>query len=400
MHLNDGELRAHLDGQLGEAERQHLAGCPDCQTRLAPLTAQMNLVGGQLARLDPHPGDPGLDPRRALNRYKSRRAVPEGASRKDDSVINRLFSGRLRAAWGLAAALILVTVSLTFAPVRAWAGEFLGLFRVQQVAVLPLDFDTTRLSDLNGDSTLARQMGRLFADSVTWTQEPGKPRDVADAQAASREAGFAVRLASDSATAPKLSVSDGAEFEIVVDRDRAQALLDELGYADIRLPESLDGAKIRVEIPAGVSAAYGDCPVPDEFAEDDSPAHPADRDELKTCLILAQIPSPTVSTPPDLDVAQLAELGLQVMGMSPEEARHFSQTVDWTSTLVVPIPRNGSAYEQVAVDGVTGNLITRSDDDGIPTRYTLLWVKDGIVYAIAGFGQDTTRAIEMANSLK
>jgi hypothetical protein len=98
-------------------------------------------------------------------------------------------------------------------------------------------------------------------------------------------------------------------------------------------------------------------------------------------------------------VAQLAEIGLQFTGMSPEEAHAFSQTVDWTSTLVVPIPRNGHAYEQVSVDGVTGNLIYRAGDDGVPARYTVLWVRDGILYALSGFGAPS-EAVSLANTLQ
>jgi hypothetical protein len=114
--------------------------------------------------------------------------------------------------------------------------------------------------------------------------------------------------------------------------------------------------------------------------------------------MLVQIPSPTVTTPPDLDVAQLAQIGLQFTGMSAEEAQTFSQTVDWTSTLIVPIPRNGAVYTQVPVDGVTGYLIQRPADDA--PQYAVIWVKDGILYAIGGLGSNSSAALEMADSLK
>jgi hypothetical protein len=65
---------------------------------------------------------------------------------------------------------------------------------------------------------------------------------------------------------------------------------------------------------------------------------------------------------------------------------------------VVPIPRNAATYEQISVDGVTGTLIQRPADDA--PQYALLWVKDGIIYAISGLGADTQTAIQMANSLR
>ena len=119
---------------------------------------------------------------------------------------------------------------------------------------------------------------------------------------------------------------------------------------------------------------------------------------MANCIMLAEIPSPTVTTPPDMDVEQLAEIALQFSGMTAEQAHAFSQNVDWTSTLVVPIPRNGASYEEVVVDGVTGNLIRRPSDDA--PQYLLMWVKDGTVYAIGGLGNDMSAALAMANSLQ
>ena len=54
--------------------------------------------------------------------------------------------------------------------------------------------------------------------------------------------------------------------------------------------------------------------------------------------------------------------------MSPEEAAEFTSTVNWTSTLLVPIPRNAAIHEQVSVDGVTGTLIQRSSDEAPTIR--------------------------------
>ncbi len=116
------------------------------------------------------------------------------------------------------------------------------------------------------------------------------------------------------------------------------------------------------------------------------------------CVMLVQIPSPVVNTPPNVDLRQLAEIGLEFTGMTQEQAQSFSATVDWTTTLVVPIPRNGAVYKQVTVDGVQGYLIQRPVDDA--PQYALIWAKNGIVYAIGGLSNDTATAIAMANSLK
>ena len=117
------------------------------------------------------------------------------------------------------------------------------------------------------------------------------------------------------------------------------------------------------------------------------------------CVILAQIPSPTVITPPDVDLEQLAEIGLQFTGMTPEQAHDFSQNVDWTSSLVIPIPKNAATYQEVDVDEVTGTLIQQPVNENRP-EYALVWVKNGIIYAISGLpGSNSARATAMANAM-
>ena len=186
----------------------------------------------------------------------------------------------------------------------------------------------------------------------------------------------------------------------------AKALLDEAGRGDLVLPKEVDGADVSVTIPSSVSIAYGTCPEPSSESEAEREREremetSGPREELYAdCIIFAQIPSPEVSAPASLDLARLAQIGLEFTGMSPEEAAEFTSTVDWTSTLVVPIPQDAASYEQVPVDGVTGALIERTIEDGDDApRFALFWVKDGILYTIGGLGGDAQTALEIANSL-
>jgi len=85
--------------------------------------------------------------------------------------------------------------------------------------------------------------------------------------------------------------------------------------------------------------------------------------------------------------------------MSAQDAESFCNTVDWTSTLVVPVPLNAGSYETTSVDGVQGTLITlRNWGTGMP-GYSLLWVKSGIIYALNGFGS-ADQAVPLADSLE
>jgi hypothetical protein len=392
MHLDDGQLRAFLDDALPAVERaasaEHISVCRTCKKRSEDLTANEARVHAQIAGLTR--GGPATSAQVALQRFYERYD-----RNKEDSMLNRVFAKQLRPVWALVVVVALVSASMTFAPVRAWAGQFLGLFRVQNVEVLPVD--PTLMDQLTGNSALSKQIGQLLSQSVTYTKKPSQPQVAKSAPAAGQLAGFQVRLPTSRTDTPQIVVSGGSVFQFVVDRKLAQSVLDQAGRSDLQLPASLDGATIKVTIPSGVSAAYGDCPIADELTGE-APRSGSPARRFTNCVILAQIPSPTVDTPPDLNIEKLAELGLEFTGMKPDQAQAYAQTVDWTSTLVIPVPRNASSYEPVQVDGVTGYLIQRPADDA--PEYAVIWVNKGIVYAVGGLGTNSQAAIEMANSLK
>ena len=383
-HLTDGELRAALDGEVDARQIQHLEGCTDCQARQRQLQMDSQRTAQRLAFLS-SADEPVPPPRKAWGQFSQRILI-----KKEISMFKKWFAFPV-VRFGTVALLILALI-LAFPGTRALAGELLNLFRVQQVAVVQVDF--TGLEQLTGDGALGNQFTNLISNSMNITQEPGEPTEAADAAEASQLAGFNVRLPQ-SGTPSQIYVTDDAAFSMTVDRAKAQALLDEAGRGDLVLPESVDGADISVTIPASVSAAYGTCPKPQT---DGSESEDTER-RYPDCVILAQIPSPSVSAPADLDINRLAQIGLEFTGMTPEEAAAFTGTVDWTSTLVVPIPSNSASYEQVTVDGVTGTLIQRPSREGEATTFALLWVKNGIIYAISGRGANSEQAIEMANSL-
>ena len=396
MHVTHAELRAYLDEELPAAQRaraaEHLAACPDCRTRLTGVREQARRVEARLAALAPGqnevPTAATFDQHRLQYRH-----------RKDGmSMLKSLFAKR--SVWAGLAAVAALAVAFSFAPVRAWAGQFLGLFRVQQIQVLPLD--TTGLSALVDNATLSEQISMLFSESVTIQREPGEPVVAASAEEASALAGFPVRVLAAGAVQNTITVRDGMAFEVVADRDQAQAILDEAGRSDLQLPEALDGATIAVDVPTGATIAYGECPsggTVETVMDYDAAERPTNRGSFRSCVLFAQIPSPTVNAPAHLDVAQLAEIGLQFVGLSAEEARDFSQTVDWTSTLVIPLPREAAAYEQVEVDGVTGTLVYEQRGPAAEQFYMLMWVKDGIVYGLQAFGL-RGEVLALANSIQ
>ncbi len=308
-------------------------------------------------------------------------------------MFNRLFNRRTRSAWAIVAVLALLSVAMTFPSVRTAANSFLGLFRIQKVTVVQVN--PGNLPEQLGSSS---QLEALFSKNVK-IDEGGSPQPVADAAEASAKAGFTVRLPEGSQSQPALKVQPAGKVTFNIDLNQVQAVLHEIGRDDITLPKALDGAAVTVDIPAGVIARYGDCKYDPQamrqFGESpDNQRAP----RLPDCTSFMQMPSPTISAPPGLDVAQVGEAFLQVMGMSQDEAARFAANVDWTTTLVVPIPRYGITNQDVPVDGVTGTLLLQKRTEG-PTYYMLMWVNDGILYAITGQGSQQA-ALDMAGSLK
>ncbi len=391
MHLHAETIHSYIDHELSEAERAraaaHLQNCAECRSRLDGMTARAERVRRQLDVLGPAAPAPQL----AFEKFKARRL---DASRRKEPLMQTLFTKRYRPAWMALGLIVLLALAFSLEPVQVWAGQLLQMFRVQQIAVLPID--ETGLTSLSGNEALVNQVGQMFSKSVTVSKKPGAPVSVTSAAQAGQMAGFKVRLPASRTDTPQLRVQGASAFQFVVDRARAQALLDQTGHSDLKLPASVDGATIKVTIPAGVTAGYGNCPQPETGGRTMGGGSAARR--FANCIMLVEIPSPTIDTPPNLNVEQLAVIGLQFTGMTSQQAQEYAQSVDWTSTLVIPIPKNGASYQKVNVDGSQGYLIQRPMDDA--PEFALVWVKNGIIYAIGGLGTSSAQAMQMANSMQ
>ncbi len=231
---------------------------------------------------------------------------------------------------------------------------------------------------------------------MTVTQPPQKPQLVPDAATASGLAGFSAHLIAGE-TPAALMVRSTIVAQLKLDRDRLQSIIDEAGRSDLRIPSSVDGAVIGIRVPAGIMASYGNCG--DSVARwTGQPPRAGTAPEDATCVTLNELPSPTVSAPQDLNPAELAQVGLQFAGLSPTEAANFTQTVDWTTTLVMPVLHGQNSYEKVHIAGNDAVLL-RPARPGDSERFTLVWVDNGIVYSLMGKGDDTT-ALNLASRIE
>ena len=392
---SDGTLQARLDGELETAEtqavNQHVASCSNCRGRLELMQAETERVQGALDTLAPN-GEVA-DAARGLMRF---RANMDEELEPERTWFGKLFAPRLRPAWGVLALVCAVGVLLSVAPARTFAERILAMLRVKKITVVSVYPSST---ETHTDQRTAKMLSQLISDNVVVTMDAGKPQPQPSAAAATKLAGFNVRTIGQLGAPQKILVNGEAAFQMTLNRDRMQAILQEAGRSDIQLPAAIDGALVAVHIPRTVLTAYGNCPQgmphhgpPSQEQPDGGSNQPEAADN---CVFMVQAPSPTVSVPPNLNISQVAEAALEMAGMSPSEAHSFCQTVDWSSTLVVPVPGNVSSYQTVNVDGVTGTLISLRSDGN---RYSLLWVKDGIIYSLNGHG-DPNQALNLAASL-
>jgi anti-sigma factor RsiW len=394
-HAETGTLRAYLDGQLdsgqGASVEQHFKSCAVCERELATLSNQAASVHERLDRL-PELADADSTASAWAAFQKKREDWMETRQ-------NRWSLGRKLSLAGAGLSIAALVLVLTVAPVRAWAESLLGIFRVERFTVLEIDSSALKADGLQNNQLLNQAISRVLSDEITVTQKPQKPEPIADAATASKAAGFPVQLLPGE-TPSTMLLERGAGMQMKLNRDRIQAILEEAGRSDLQIPASVDGATIGVRVPAGVMAFYGNCGDAGSaglFYATNGRGK-AEKEADATCIALTELPSPVVSAPQEIDPAQIAQVALQFMGMSANDAANFTQTVDWTSTLVLPVERGKTKYEQVHVNGDEAALI-RPANQGSSGHYSLMWVDNGIVFGLGGTGDDTT-AINLASQLQ
>jgi Putative zinc-finger len=397
--VSENSLRAYHDAELSAVQNAeieaHLAGCAECAKRLGEIAATASRVEKQMVSLGAASVETKIDAQAALSRFKAQQVarVETMPSRPDfvaDETNVRARGRRWRPLWIGAVAATILLCSLAFPFGRGLAQRFLGTLRVEKVQPVRLDF-----SALDGNRPLQEMLRQMISDKVVVTADE-KPQPASSAADASQLAGFSARVLGARTDAPKFVVGGQHAFHMTIDRTRLQDIFDQAGRADLLLPATLDGANVSVNVPRSIMVEYGDCPE----------AHPAGGTQpvptqprsaaWANCLALQEVPSPLVNMPSDLNLQQLAEIGFQLAGMSATQARSLGQTIDWKSTLVLPIPRSASSYSQVTVNGVQGTLIQGSGHRG--PDYVLVWVKNGIIYGLVGHG-DSSNAVALANSL-
>jgi hypothetical protein len=283
-----------------------------------------------------------------------------------------------------ALAMAAIVAVFTLPPVRAVAREFLDLFRVQRFAAVPVDHDRlARLAEGGVD------LKTLVGDQIEVLEPAREPEPVDSAEVASAIAGIHVRQPTfipENATFAGMAVAHPGAYRVRLDVSKLEELAEALGIDDVRIPAAWDGATVEVHAPPVVTQRFS-------------------RGENE--FVLVQSLGPEVALPDGVELDELGALGLQMAGMSAEEARLFAARIDWRSTLLVPIPAEGGNFREVEVQGRKGLLVSgrsrpKPGPDG-PRRgawkAVLLWADDDQVYAALGPGHGM-EVLQMAESIE
>jgi hypothetical protein len=255
--------------------------------------------------------------------------------------------------------------------VRASAQSFLSLFRI-------VDFVAVPLGERGLASVDSIDLPRLLSEHVQITGDT-PPTPVASADEASGLAGYSVRVPGwlpAGATLVEAAVSGARVVQVTADTVRLQGVMDSLGITDLDVPAGLDGQTLTVNVPPMVMLRY--------------------RHDGRHTRFL-QAPSPVVSLPAGVELSALGEIGLRILGLAPDEARRLAGSIDWTSTMLVPLPPTAHTFRRIDVNGHPGVAVEHQPPNQSPTNM-ILWSDGERVFALMSL-QHMTQVMQMALSV-
>ena len=278
---------------------------------------------------------------------------------------------------------VALAVALSFAPVRALAGDLLSIFRVQQVKVVPVDVN--RLETLEQNAEFSSLMEQFSPEGET-VVEAGEPISVASLGEAADLVDFNIasvtNLPADAGALNEIEVLNKSVHRVQLDPDLMEAIFNAADIS-IDLPDSLKDTPVTVTRPTLLQQSW------------------SNGDETRLGLI--QLNTPEIEYPDDLDLDALGVAVLQLMGLSETEAIALGATIDWANTLILPVPSDGEVeVSEVQINGASGTLFkSRADSQDAEAidDTGIMWQKDGKTYMLSG-SYDAAQLLQIAESVQ
>ena len=234
--------------------------------------------------------------------------------------------------------------------------------------------------------------------------------------AASKVMGFPVAVVSSRKDQPLFMLEKKQTIDFTVDRASLQVVLDQAKRPDLLLPASFEQAHVQLKIPQSLLEVYGQCgqthignaaqagesEVDDakDAQTNDSNAQPQIKKvppgSYDGCLVFFQMPVPEARISSSMRFPLVMQILAQLVGDKDQESAD-SASIDWTNTLVVPIPDRSAVTEPV--NGTDATLILLDKNQGSFSPFFLTWIREAKIYALMAFG-DPNNAKELVDSIK
>ena len=291
-------------------------------------------------------------------------------------MFNSSFFKRYQPAIAIFIVVAIIATSLSFAPVRAIASNLLKVFRVQTVQVVRVDREDMEALQNNPNLEALVKKFEPQLDVIT----DSEPEKVDSLDEAAERVGYPVAEITalpEGAGSPSIAVYQQKVVQLQLDKDLLEAVFD-AAEIEIDLPDSINQEPIIVTQPNTVVQKW--------------------HQEGKQTLGFIQMPAPAVEYPDDLDLNALGAAGLQLLGMSKDEAEALSTTIDWANTVILPIPNDAqTTISEVSINGAKGLVFTNPEAD--ENHAAIMWMQNGKNYFIGG-DYSAEEVVEMAKSVK
>ncbi len=318
-----------------------------------------------------------------------------------------------RVAIGVVAVLVVLGISLAFAPVRSFAAQVLSVFRVQKIATISItaeDLERIAKGLEAGDPHVSLdELGDVsFDGNPNFSEEP----TFTTLSAAQAEVDFPIRTPAGVEGTQTVLVQPGASVEFTLHVDKVNELLRYYG-AEKLLPASLEGKPFTIKVPPTVIVAYGKDklgfePDYESSISDEEPSN-VTPDSASQDVFIVQTRGPEIVVPQGVDPLDIREVLINLPFLPEDLRRQLSGVSDWQNTLLVP-DMYGSK-EEITIAGNPAVVIGEPMDGEVPPDADLppeeqydyqppifvMWQQDGALRAV--MTKDRSRSIAVAESM-
>lgn len=401
--LSDGLLRAVVDNEVDRDPdiAGHLESCPRCRERMQAMLQDRGCADAALQALQPEP--PQVDAARARQRLAGMMQTAD-SNRLDtgESFVNSLWNSR--AARGAVAmlALVLLTTAFVATPMRSLADGLFNRFEVQKFEAITVgmeDFSGLQtsllLGAMNADQEALLDAAADLAEIETTFDHDNPENSLRPLESydAARDAFGTFKapgnLPAGFSDTPTLAMTQAGSATVTVNTASANTIVEELNLSIDALPSATEMPEMvfEISVPSALLMHF-------EGTDD---GH----------LAIAQLESPTLTTPEGLDMNALRDDVLALPGLSANLVDQLKAVEDWENTLIVPVPE-GAETRDVTIDGDAGLLIEAGAFDGSQwgidfqidgDASVVMWNEDGVLYLVAGT-IDGDALVDVAESLQ